>query len=89
MDIKTTRDRSRNLLQERDMNGGNTTGDISNNSSLSTRSNKPLLASSRKSAPPTRNVQNVDSSLPKPTSVEVVVVVDPEVEAKTRIPRPR
>lgn len=89
MDSKTARDKSRNLLQERDINGGNTTGDISNNSSLSTRSNKALLASSRKSVPPARNVQNIDSSLPKPTSVEVVVVVDPEVEGKTRIPRPR
>lgn len=92
-------DKSKTLLQERDMNGGNGTGDISNNSILSAGSSKPLLAASRKAskAPKTtgggirgEGGKNGNPSLTsKPASLELVVVVDPEVEGKTRIPRPR
>ena len=92
-------DKSKTLLQERDMNGGNGTGDVSNNSTLSSGSSKPLLAASRKISKVPKAIgggvrgeggKNSNPSLTsKPTSLELVVVVDPEVEGKTRIPRPR
>ncbi|KAF8419344.1 hypothetical protein EV426DRAFT_292622 [Tirmania nivea] len=91
--------KSKTLLQERDMNGGNGTGDVSNNSTLSAGSTKPLRATSRKvtKLPKTtgggvrgEGGKNSNPSLTsKPASLELVVVVDPEVEGKTRIPRPR
>lgn len=95
-------DISKTLLQERDMNGGNAgtgAGDVSNNSILSTGNSKPLLAASRKVVKMPKSTgggargeggKNSNPSLTsKPASLELVVVVDPEVEGKTKIPRPR
>lgn len=85
------------LLRERSMNGGNGTGDISNNSTLSAASSKPLLAATRKTSRAVTTLEGgrgeggkiSNSSLTsKPPSLELLVVVDPEVEGKTRIPRP-
>ncbi|KAF8435529.1 hypothetical protein BGX38DRAFT_128068 [Terfezia claveryi] len=91
-------DKSKTLLQERNMNGGNGTGDVSNNA-LSAGSSKPLLAASRRLSKVPKTTgggvrgggdKNCNPSLTsQPASLELVVVVDPEVEGKTRIPRPR
>lgn len=84
-------------LQERDMNGGNGTGDVSNNSTMSAGRSKLLLAASREVSKVPKATgegtrveggKNSNRSI-TPASLELVVVVDPEVEGKTRIPRPR
>lgn len=92
-------DKSKTLLQERDMNGGNGTGDVSNDNTLSAGNSKPLLAGSRRLSKVPKSTgggvrgggdkNRIPSLTTQPASLELVVVVDPEVEGKTRIPRPR